>query len=372
MKADYRLYSLLASMYSGKVRGYLNYKKLSYIDKSVNIFDLAVRIKSKTGERVVPVVRTRREEWLQDTTLIIEELEQRHPEPSIAVRTPVQYLLSLLLECWGDEYWLPVAMHYRWSYPDENREFFVKEVGRSLAPALPASVQRYLGNRVATRLDGAAPVIGFVPAQHAMLEVWTETILDLLETHFGQHDYLLGARPTIADFSLLASFFGHLNRDPAPKRLLMTGRPHLTSWVERTHRGDVAHGELFEGDQLPPTLVPIVDRIVGEFLPMVAAYQQALRAYIARHQPSPGDRLPRFVGEATFPMGNGQFTRQAMPYTLWMMQRLRDRIAALSEEERRTAYRWFDERFAARIAVLDLGPPLFRNGLSTILAGAST
>lgn len=146
-----------------------------------------------------------------------------------------------------------------------------------------------------------------------------------------------------------------------------TTSPHVAAWAELAHQGDVACGLLAEADQIPSTLMPILEHVAGEFLPMVAAYQQALQVYIEVGRPEPGDRLPRFVGDATFPMADAQFTRRAMPYTLWMMQRLRDKMSALSNEDQHTAYRWFDDCFATRIADIDLGPRLIRDGLSTIL-----
>ena len=82
IEPDYTLYSALGSMYSGKARGYMNYKKLNYIDQPISILDM-ISIKRNTGEAVMPAVKTKDGEWLQDTTIIIEELEKRHPERSI-------------------------------------------------------------------------------------------------------------------------------------------------------------------------------------------------------------------------------------------------------------------------------------------------
>ena len=79
IEPDYTLYSALGSMYSGKARGYMNYKKLNYIDQPISILDM-ISIKRNTGEAVMPAVKTKDGEWLQDTTIIIEELEKRHPE----------------------------------------------------------------------------------------------------------------------------------------------------------------------------------------------------------------------------------------------------------------------------------------------------
>ncbi|MEL6859966.1 MAG: glutathione S-transferase family protein [Pseudomonadota bacterium] len=367
MREDYKLYSMLVSMYSGKVRAYMNYKRLNYVDKSADIFDMSFRIKSKTGERVLPVVETRSGEWLQDTTIIIETLEERHPEPSIAVPTPIQYAASLLLECWGDEYWLPVAMHYRWSY-GENHTFIQDEVSKSTVPFAARTLGRYVAKKATDRLAKAAPIIGFIPEQHDMLEAWTERILDLLETHFNEHDYLFGGRPTIADFSLLASFFGHLDRDPAPKRILMSKRPKLAAWVERTHSGYGAQGDLLPGDAVPETLSPILQCMFTEFFPMVASYRDVLLAHVNEHRLGPGDPVPRFLKPASFPMGNHTFKRSAMPYTLWMMQRARNKCLAVDAASQGKVEDWLTKTFGTGITSMDFGPTLERSGLSTKIA----
>ena len=364
MREDYKLYSMLASMYSGKVRAYMNYKRLNYVDKSADFLDMSFKIKSKTGERVLPVVETRSGEWLQDTTIIIETLEKRHPEPSIAIPTPIQYAASLLLECWADEYWLPVAMHYRWSY-EENHAFINDEAAKSTIPFAASTLGRYVAKKATDRLAKAAPIIGFIPEQHDMLEAWTERTLDHLERHFSRYDYLLGGRPTIADFSLVASFFGHLNRDPAPKRLLMANRPNLSAWSERTHSGVAAKGDLIAGDDLPETLMPILRLVFDEFLPMVASYRDVLLEHMDQYQLGPGDRVPRFLKHALVPMGNHTFKRSAMPYTLWMMQRAQNKLANLNASDQVKVDDWMIKSCGSGLANLDLGPALQRNGLST-------
>ena len=367
IEPDYTLYSALGSMYSGKARGYMNYKKLNYIDQPISILDM-ISIKRNTGEAVMPAVKTKDGEWLQDTTIIIEELEKRHPERSIGANTPIQFAVSHLLELWADEYWLPIAMHYRWSFGDENVEFLAKENGATLAPFLPKFAQRWMGRLATANLPKAAPIVGFIPEQHKMLENWTEHTLDLLETHFTHHDYLLGGRPTVADYGLLASFFGHLNRDPVQKRILMSKRPNLTAWVERTHGGDDASGDLMPDDALPETLMPILRCVFDEALPMLAAYRDRLNEHIAEQNLVSGDLIPRYLERAEFPMLDQRFGRPAWPFSLWKIQRVQNKIQALPEADQQKINGWLADNFGQKVSDFDAGPELIRHGLSTKLA----
>ncbi|MGH6630276.1 MAG: glutathione S-transferase family protein, partial [Burkholderiales bacterium] len=114
----YVLYAWHLSYFSGKTRCYLRYKGIPYVEKPIDLYSFSVRIKKKTGAAVMPVVVTPEGEWLQDTSAIMDELEQRFPNGSVIPATPVQRFASYVMELWGDEWWIPIAMHTRWSYPE--------------------------------------------------------------------------------------------------------------------------------------------------------------------------------------------------------------------------------------------------------------
>ena len=79
MSKPFTLYGWHLSYFSGKARSYLNYKGIAYREGSLNLYTLMVRNKRKTGVVVMPVLRTPEDEWLQDTSVIIDRLEQRFP-----------------------------------------------------------------------------------------------------------------------------------------------------------------------------------------------------------------------------------------------------------------------------------------------------
>lgn len=69
------------------------------------------------GAAVIPVVRTPEGTLLQDSTEIIETLDDRQAGhggvPSVYPAGPVQKLVSLMLETYGDEWLVIPTMHYR-------------------------------------------------------------------------------------------------------------------------------------------------------------------------------------------------------------------------------------------------------------------
>ncbi|MBK6559245.1 MAG: glutathione S-transferase C-terminal domain-containing protein [Comamonadaceae bacterium] len=62
-------------------------------------------------------------------------------------------------------------------------------------------------------------------------------MLDLLDAHFAQHRFLFGERPTLGDFGLVGSMYGHLGRDPGRRanwwRRAGTCVPGSTAWPSR-------------------------------------------------------------------------------------------------------------------------------------------
>jgi glutathione S-transferase len=111
----YRLIQQEFSLYSGKARAYMRYKGLDFEQQPATLNTYRRTILPRTGVAMIPVLLTPQGEALQDTTVIIETLEQRHPERGITPPGPRQRLASLLLELYGDEWLLLPAMHYRWN-----------------------------------------------------------------------------------------------------------------------------------------------------------------------------------------------------------------------------------------------------------------
>lgn len=368
MKTQYVLHGWHLSYFSGKLRAYMRYKGLDFEDRPVNAYNLTVKIPKKTGATVMPVVETQQGEWLQDTTSTIEWLEQRHAEPSITPDGPVQQIAAMLIEAWADEWWVPIAMHYRWSYP-ENYALFEQDAGEALLPYAPKFLRnRLVEKSVAGKLRGYLSAVGVVPEQQALMESWTENMLDTLDQHFSQHHYLLGGRPSVADFALVGPMYGHLNRDPMPKRELLDVRPHLQAWVDRVHGGEPATGDWLPNDALPASLAPLFTALFAEFMPMVEQIAQQVRVYVAENKAKAGDRIPRSLPEIRFPMAAGHYSRMAMPYTLWMVQRVRDHYAALTSDQQMAVDEWLQSQQQPAFAQMELGPTLQRRALATRLA----
>ena len=360
------------SYFAGKLRAYLVYKQVPFVDRPVDWWTLVHTVKRRTGASVMPTLEMPDGRWLQDTRVIIDALEPQFPRPPVFPSTPRRRIAAELLEAWGDEWWIPIAMHTRWSY-GENYPLFQHDAGGALAPWAPRWLQHRLVARVAKLLRTYLPTVGIVPEQHAMMESWSVAMLDLLDRHFAAVPYLLGNHPTIGDFGLQGTMYGHLGRDPWPKREWIDPRRSLRGWTDRMaglgHEAVRARYGAPDADApqdaIPSTLEPVLRRICREFLPMVQGILEEVQRAAPRYRD--GRPLPRALGPVAFPMGEARFTRRALPFTLWKIQGIQDVFRGFTAADQATVRDWL--RGLGGEALLDLPiPRLERAALQVRLA----
>lgn len=361
------LYGWHLSYFSGKARCYLAYKGIPFVDQDVNLYTLTRTIKRETGEIVMPVLRTPQGEWIQDTSVIIDTLEAQFPDRRVVPSTPVQRFAAYLLEAWGDEWWVPIAMHTRWSYP-ENYALFEQDAGRALLPWMPRFLQNRAVAGIASSLRKKLHVVGVRPEQLETMNTWTQSMLDALDAHFAAHAYLLGERPTLADFGLVGSMYGHLGRDPWPARELIAPRGHLRSWIDRmatAPSASVLQSQWMPRDAIAPTLEPVLRKVFAEFVPLLHGINEQVKV-LATDWPM-GKTLPRSLGDVEVPMGENTFRRGALPYTLWMAQRMLDQWHAMPSQDQARVAAWLRSLGGGALLDLDI-PRLERRGLRVALA----
>lgn len=154
---EYRLYGAEISYYTGKVRAYLRCKGLAYKEILATADVYRDVILPRMGFSVIPVVVTSSDETLQDSTEIIEELEKRHPQPTIVPAGGAQRLVAQLIELYGDEWLVIPAMHYRWHH---NRDWAIRAFGEVNAPGASEKEQMEIGMRRAGPFAKAAVMLG--------------------------------------------------------------------------------------------------------------------------------------------------------------------------------------------------------------------
>jgi len=321
------------SPYSAKVRAYLRFKGVPFEERAPTSLQLLGRIKKAVGWAVMPTVEVDGE-WLQDSTVIIETLEQRHPEPSITPPGPTQRVADLLLELHGDE-WLPMlAMHYRWNRP-QNKAFAIDEFARYGFPRLPRLLSRVATKSLAEKMQSYLPVLGVTPETSAGVEAFAEALITRLDGHLAQHPFLLGSRPGIGDFAMFAPLWAHLFRDPGSTSLY-DDAPNVRAWFGRLLGPSGVPGEFLPNDEVPETLDAVFETLFAEQFAFVRGLIGKVDAYCAEHPEA--TRVPRALGTHPFVIGGHAGERKLTTYTHWMAQRPLQAYHAL--EDKAAADRW--------------------------------
>ncbi len=328
----YKLYGMDHSYYTGKVRPYLRFKGIPHREVLSTLLVYQRFIQPRTGVRFIPVLQTPEDEVVQDTTEIIEFLEARFTDRPVIPQTPRQKLVALLLELYADEWFLLPAMHFRWNYLDRHEAWLMEEFGRVGGDFLPAFVRRQIGRRVSGYFRGSIPNLGVTPRTAPAIEAWFRQFLSALDTHLGEHPFLLGTRPSLADFAMAGPLYAHVWRDPGSRPVIEAQGPRTVEWLHRMNESGQDAGTFLPGDAVPETLFPILAHLFAEQWPLLQDTSTRLAAWRGEHPEK--TRISRVIGEHTFRIGDVEERRLVFPYAQWMMQRPLDHYASLDVDEK--------------------------------------
>ena len=395
----YRLFSAENSVFSAKVRAYLRFKQ-DQGDLGEGFEDILVTpelisglLVARSGSPALPQLEAPNGQWIQDSSAIIDHCEQVHADSSVvpdAATRPRQRLAAYLIELFADEWLIVPACWERWYFSENGREPSHRAFNEQQWGAIFGAGRDGLSRRAAgaeffesafgishARVDPQGPFAGLIQlgCTDATVEAWQSSLhqlLQALEVHFGQHDYLLGGRPCLADFALLGPLYAHFYRDPVPGFALRVFFPLVCEWVERTNAEGCLNarrygqklyglgpdgslvgreamsdgGDWLGDDGVPVTLEPVLSAFFREMWPVLDASMEALRRFIASDDHAVGDELPRKTFTASpgfeslqtddgpltvsFEMGGVASRRMVVPNQIWMLQRLE---AAMAEAD---------------------------------------
>src|SRR5262245_15547930 len=267
----FRVLGAERSYFTAKVRPAFRAKRV-YFEEIPATPEAYREILRRTGLAFIPVVVTPEDETWQDTSEILDALETRYPEPALYPRAPVQRIAAYLLELYADEFMVLPAMHYRWSTPEGERD------ARGAFAALSGSPET--ANRFADRISATLPALGVTKDTIPAIEAHLDEALGCLEDLLAEQTFLLGARPSLADCSLLATLYAHLYLDVVPGPWLRARAPRTSHWIERMNHPDPGgFGDFLPGDALHPALGRILALVGRDALPVVLDTVRAFEAW---------------------------------------------------------------------------------------------
>lgn len=354
--AGYVLYGVEASYYAAKIRAALSYKRLPFEEVQASRAVYKDVILPRVGWPVLPVLVTPDDVTVQDTSDMCDLIDARHPLPPLLPPAGGARVLSFLLEFLGDEWLKLPAMHYRWNY---NYDFAVAEFGYNNDPHYSREEQLRIGAKIARQFHGWLPPLGVLPDSYATIEQDYLAFLQLLDSHFAEHPYLLGSAPTLGDFAFFGPLYAHLFRDPAAGEVMSARAPRVVAWIGRLRAGAPDAQPLTEPMTIPVSLWRIVKLLCRDFVPMLVGEMAGVQRFLAQH---PRDQeVPRHCGTQRIVLGRDTPLEVTVPralfsYDQWMLQRVQDAWQGLSAPQRRDLRSMFANVGAE--AVLDIAVPL--------------
>lgn len=274
MTNQYKLFGFELSPYSVKVRSYLRYKNIPH-QWIVRSMAQMPEFQKYAKLPLVPLLVWPNEAALQDSTPIIEKLEDQHPEQPINPEDSLLTFVSYLIEEFADEWGNKPMFHYRWRREVDQESAALRlakeQLGENADDATLQSAKEMIKGRMVSRVW----FVGSSDETAPFIESNYKELLELLENHLQSRPFLLGSRPSLADFGLFGQLY-ECYSDPTPGNLMKEQFPVVAAWIERM-LDPRAEGEFETWLSLSDTLFPIIkEQIGGIFLPWSAANSRAL------------------------------------------------------------------------------------------------
>ena len=350
-KGPYILWGTPHSLYTGKARSCLIKKGLAFVERCPSHTDYKARVRAAVGMVTFPVLETPKGQFIQDSTDIVTYLDSLDDPASVTTMTPstpLQTFVARLIDGFGLEGMLQAAMHYRWSYRDEQELFLQTEFGRGLYAGADREARRAAGRRVMDFFSSSLPALGITPETAPAIETAYEELLEALDVHFQSYPYVMGWRVSIADLGLIAPMYAHLGRDPYPTALMKKRAPNVARWVERMQLPNTPDGEYaphnadwLPDDAIPTTLEPLLALVFKDWGPLLGADIASYQQWLDMHpQMQSGDLINAndkhmvhpTLGMVSYAWRGVQVHRASAVHGLWLFQTAQDTALAMSSD----------------------------------------
>ncbi|MDR3497961.1 MAG: glutathione S-transferase [Parvibaculum sp.] len=315
--AGMKLYGLDLSYFTGKFQAFVRYREIPHenLELSSASFRLVAR---ETGLAQMPAVELPDGRWMSDSTPMIEWLDDALPGPKVVPADPLQRFISALVEDYADEWlWRP-ALHYRWSYEPDARLMSHRIAAEMLRDVPgPLWLRRWAVCR--RQINKYVRGDGVTGETRAHIESIYRRNLVWLQAIFSTRPFLLGERPTLADFGFFASMFRHFGLDPTPARIMRDEAPAVYEWLARMWNAKASrdHGPLVAAGTIPDDWRPILADIGRCYLPYLDANARAFA--------EGRDSFEVTIEEVTYRL-------PVHRYRVWCLERLQGLWRALPKE----------------------------------------
>ncbi|NNC71762.1 MAG: glutathione S-transferase [Sphingomonadaceae bacterium] len=315
------------SPYTRKMIAYLRYRRIRYA------------VHWGTGQRApegypVPKVRLLPTfyfpegdnglEAVVDSTPIIRRLEREYPDRATIPVDPVLAFLAYLIEDYADEWGTKQMFHYRWAHRAD-----AENAGPLLAywanPSMAEAEMEALAANFAQRQIDRLYVVGSNEVTAATIEASYERLLAILDGLIEAQGYVLGERPSSADFALYGQLTQLVQVEPTSSAIAAKNAPRVRAWIDRME--DLSGLSVDESNWLNresagETLGPLLAEIGRVYAPFLLANAQAAMS-----------------GEQGFEteIDGRAWTQPTFPYQAKCLHWIREEFAALPADDQKAA-----------------------------------
>ncbi|MEL6238064.1 MAG: glutathione S-transferase, partial [Pseudomonadota bacterium] len=212
-----------------------------------------------------------------DTTPLIYTLEERHEGRSIVPDDPGMAFLAHLIEDYADE-WVTKAMFgYRWLEEVDQKQMSRWLAVDSMKGGSLEKIQQF-ADYFTERQVGRMALVGCTRENFPLIEASTRRLLQALEEHVVNEQWLLGSKPSMAEFGLYGQL-SQLGTDPTAQEMMRADYPFTFRWLAHV---DDASGIEGEWDAPDADLKPVTKTILAEagrcYVPFLLANAAAAEA----------------------------------------------------------------------------------------------
>jgi len=325
------------SYFSGKLEAYLRYKEVPYHRQTINVNIMVNEVYANTRMMKMPAVKLNDGKWLKDTTPMLEWFDQQKQAFSIYPEDPVTHFLAVLIEDYADEWCWRSALYWRWNFP-ETKKLLGQRIGQEILGDWPIPSKLagwYIAERqIRTYLKGD----GLTKETEPFVKKHYTDMLESMQEILSDSPYLLGDKPSIADFGLFGPMFRHFGLDPAPAKVMIEKAPAVYEWLARlwNEKGSSIDKKAKFNDFSHPAWEYFLKELFDVYLPFLKANAQAWD--------SGQKRFDLVTPVVTYPK------LKTVHYRVYCLEMLQKRFNALSSKDKERVHSIF-----SRFGSFDLG-----------------
>jgi glutathione S-transferase len=270
------------SPYTRKMLAYMRYRHISYEfmlgDQSTNLG------LPKPKVELLPTFYLPNDEGeieaIVDSTPLIRRFEQAFSGREAVPSNPMLGFINYLIEDYADE-WLTKSMfHYRWYFDaDIKKAGSILPLWRGLQ--MDSEQHQKLSAFVAERQISRLYVVGSNDVTAPVIEASYRRFLEIMDELIASQAFVLGSRPSSADFGIYAQLTQLAKFDPTPMTICLKDAPRVYAWTDVV---DDLSGQVCEEDgwmsvnDVRDVLGPLLTEIGRVYAPALIANAKALQA----------------------------------------------------------------------------------------------